>query len=255
MEQKTQFSYDEFWKLYESNERPDRPIIDSDGWTDTVELEVRAPPWVRISSRRDPFPPCAELARWPANYPVGDLADLTEEEAAEEDPNRFVFSDGEMEAWAMIVATELDKLGRPQLAGCASSRTGEEEAAPERTQEVNTMEEKNDTKTNSKGPVKKFQAGGVKVAVWANQGPKGGTFHSATLERNFRRADGSWDATTSYRANDIPRAIAVLQKAYEFMVLSKHEDRPSSHDDVKPGDCSERVPAAAPVEPAPGAAG
>jgi len=223
MKQVAQFSYDEFWKLYESNDRPDPAVVDNDGWTDSVELDSPAPPWVRISSRRDPFPPCLELSRWPSNYPVGELADLSEEEQRETDPDRFVFSDGEMEAWALIVSAELDELVGPRLPHRASSRKTEEEAAIKQTQEVQKMEERkeNNTKNKNARPVKKFEAGGVKIAIWANHGPKGGIFYSAKLERNYCRADGSWDVSPSYRANDIPRAITVLQKAYEYMVLSE----------------------------------
>jgi hypothetical protein len=69
-----------------------------------------------LGSCRDPFPPCRVLRGWPANYPVGDLADLDDEEAAEVDPARFVFSDAELEGWRTIVRALLD-----EMEGVASS--------------------------------------------------------------------------------------------------------------------------------------
>jgi hypothetical protein len=99
---------------------------------DDIELEVPAPPWVRLPSRRDPFPPCEALRAWPQNVSVGELADLTEAEMAEDDPERFVYSDAELEAWAQIVASLLDETTGPTLDGSSFARIGKE--APSRGQ-------------------------------------------------------------------------------------------------------------------------
>lgn len=217
MNQETQFSYEDFWEQMESELRP-RPAVAEDGWVDVIELEEPAPPWVRLSSRRDPFPPCAALAAWPQNYPVGELADLTDAEAAEEDPDRFVFSDGEMEAWAQIVSEMLDDTMVVGLVGSSFARVGKE-APPRGHSEVKQMARTNQTEGAVQGekapPVWKTAAGGVQLAVWRNPAPSGGFFHTVTLDRRFKRKDGQWDSSASLRLNDIPKAILVLQKAYE----------------------------------------
>ena len=85
-------------------------------------------------------------------------------------------------------------------------------------------------------PVWKTSAGGVQLAVWRNPTPKGGSFHTVTMDRRYKRKDGEWASSGNLRLNDIPKAILALQKAYERMVLSRDgqeedeegEDAPSS---------------------------
>ncbi len=80
------------------------------------------------------------------------------------------------------------------------------------------------TKQDQKGtrapPVEKLSAGGVRLARWANKGPNGGTYHTVTLKRVYRRSNGEWGSTQAFRVQDIPRVILVLQRAYESAVLT-----------------------------------
>lgn len=120
MEQSTEFDYETWWN---EREQPAAPAPEAREGSDLEEeeLESPAPPWVRLVSRRDPFPPCGALAIWPKNYTVGELADLSEDEEAEEDPARFVYSDAEMELWAQTVAHVLSgRHGAPFVASPAA---------------------------------------------------------------------------------------------------------------------------------------
>ena len=83
--------------------------------------------------------------------------------------------------------------------------------------------------TNENKPAEKFRAGAVAAALWKNaltlkNGNQIDTF-SVSLDRRYMDSDGNWKSSTSLRLNDIPKAILVLQKAYEFM-LSKDADQP-----------------------------
>ena len=73
-------------------------------------------------------------------------------------------------------------------------------------------------------PEKKFRAGAISATVWLNRGQKatGETteFRTISLERNYTDKEGKWQSTNSFRVNDLPKANAVMQKAYEFVVLS-----------------------------------
>ena len=73
-------------------------------------------------------------------------------------------------------------------------------------------------------PEKKFRAGAISATVWLNQGqrPNGevSEFRTITLDRRYMDKEGQWQSTTSLRVNDIPKARAVFQKAYEYIVLS-----------------------------------
>lgn len=104
-----------------------------------------------------------------------------------------------------------------------SFRFSEKELPRGRLQEVNTMEnakERQEKEQTKSPPVEKLSAGGVRLARWANKGPNGATYHTVTLERVYRRSDGEWGSTRTFRVQDIPRVILVLQRAYENVVLA-----------------------------------
>jgi hypothetical protein len=74
-------------------------------------------------------------------------------------------------------------------------------------------------------PEKHFRFGGIRVSVWCDmrKGPTGQEFasRSVTMDRAFKDASGQWQNTHSLKENDLPKAIAALQKAYEFMTQKK----------------------------------
>ena len=76
-------------------------------------------------------------------------------------------------------------------------------------------------------PEKKFRAGAISATVWLNQGQsqKGETTHWRTinLQRGYKDKEGNWKSTNSLRVADIPKAILVLQKAYEELTLREFE--------------------------------
>ena len=83
--------------------------------------------------------------------------------------------------------------------------------------------------TNGKrAPAKKFLAGGVSAALWVNKIPTGDgreiTTFSATVDRLYKNAKDEWQSSTSFRLNDIPKAIAVLMKAYDYMLSTPAND-------------------------------
>lgn len=76
-------------------------------------------------------------------------------------------------------------------------------------------------------PVKKFKAGPISATIWENQvqNQQGQTvsFKSISFDRNYKDANGDWQKTNSLRMADLPRAILVLNKAYEFLALNSPE--------------------------------
>jgi hypothetical protein len=76
-------------------------------------------------------------------------------------------------------------------------------------------------------PEKKFRAGAISATVWKNHSEKDGKvveYRTVSLERNYQNNNGEWNSTTSLRANDLPRATLLLQKAFEFIVLKDSEE-------------------------------
>jgi hypothetical protein len=83
------------------------------------------------------------------------------------------------------------------------------------------------TNGNTK-PIKKYQAGSVNLAVWKNayvaakDGHEGVTY-SVTLERRYKDQTGTWQSTSTFHVNDIPKASLLLQKAYEFISIEAQD--------------------------------
>ena len=69
-------------------------------------------------------------------------------------------------------------------------------------------------------PVKKVKVGGIEVAVWENTSKEGSKYFTTTMERNYKDGE-EWKKTNSLRANDIPKAILALQKAFEFVAIKE----------------------------------
>ena len=71
-------------------------------------------------------------------------------------------------------------------------------------------------------PEKKFRAGAIAATVWLNEGQgKDGekrAYNTISFERSYKDKDGKWKSTNSLRINDLPRAVVVLNKAYEYIV-------------------------------------
>lgn len=72
-------------------------------------------------------------------------------------------------------------------------------------------------------PEKKFRAGAVSATVWKNHSEKDGRineYKTVSFERSYQNDKGEWSTTNSLRSNDLPKAMLVLQKAYEYVALS-----------------------------------
>ena len=95
------------------------------------------------------------------------------------------------------------------------------------------MQNQKNIKATPKGqlPEKKIRAGAIAATIWKNQMQKGTEtveYFSVAFERNYKAKDGTWKSTNSLRVADIPKAILVLNKAYEFLVLKEHSSESSN---------------------------
>ncbi len=84
----------------------------------------------------------------------------------------------------------------------------------------------------SNRPEKVFQHGGVKAAIFANEHEKDGqsfTKNQISVQKVYRDKEGMFKTTTSLDVNDLPKAILVLQKAFDYLtVRHEPEDVPTS---------------------------
>ncbi len=77
----------------------------------------------------------------------------------------------------------------------------------------------------SNKPEKVFQHGALKAAIFANEHEKGGqsfTVRRVSFQKLYRDKEGALKTTNSLEVNDLPKAILVLQKAFDYLTL-RHE--------------------------------
>jgi hypothetical protein len=71
-------------------------------------------------------------------------------------------------------------------------------------------------------PEKKIRAGAISATIWKNKAESNGKtveYSTISLDRNYKDKEGNWQNTHSLRTADIPKAVLVLKKAYEYLVL------------------------------------
>ena len=73
--------------------------------------------------------------------------------------------------------------------------------------------------TASRLPDRKFRAGGVTATVWKGMSAKGTPYFNVQLNKSYKDKDNAWKNTNSLKETDIPKAMVLLQKAYEYVIL------------------------------------
>jgi hypothetical protein len=74
-----------------------------------------------------------------------------------------------------------------------------------------------------KMPERKFRAGGISTTIWENEVEHDGkktSYFTISIERNYLdKKTNQWQSTNSMRVTDLPKAILVINKAYEYLML------------------------------------
>ena len=74
-------------------------------------------------------------------------------------------------------------------------------------------------------PEKKFRAGAVSATIWKNEGSgenkQNFSYFTVGMDRRYKDKSGQWQSSNSLRLNDLPKAVLVLNKAYEFLMLNE----------------------------------
>ena len=76
-------------------------------------------------------------------------------------------------------------------------------------------------------PEKSFKCGGCEAAVFENEILKGGktiAIKKVAFQKRYKNANGEWDSTHSLDINEIPKAVLVLNKAYEYLVTRNDDE-------------------------------
>lgn len=73
-------------------------------------------------------------------------------------------------------------------------------------------------------PEKKFSAGPISASVWANTANVNGeekSIPSVQFQKRYQDKDGNWKNTSSLSTRDLPKAMIVLGKAFEYLSLKE----------------------------------
>lgn len=88
------------------------------------------------------------------------------------------------------------------------------------TDEVKQMSEEKTKKL----PEKVFQAGQIKASVWKNDRKEGQDYDtfSVKVTKSYTLDEGkTWNETSNYNLNDLPKVELVTKKAYEYLALKE----------------------------------
>jgi len=111
---------------------------------------------------------------------------------------------------------------------------------PKPAQQQNAMQQSVSQPANPQGyspqavrPLKSFRTGALSVSIWENEilGEDGQprSYKTVSFERRYKDPkSGEWKSSNSLRVNDLPKATLILQKAYEYLILTETE----THDEA-----------------------
>ena len=72
-----------------------------------------------------------------------------------------------------------------------------------------------------------FRHGLCSASIYENEYTRGEekfTVRTVSFQRSYLDKDGNWQTTNSLKVNDIPKAVLVLNKAYEFLTSNSYAD-------------------------------
>ena len=92
------------------------------------------------------------------------------------------------------------------------------------TQGLNPAYRINDSGTfGDNTPEKRFSTGAIQATVWRNNlKSKNGDpveYRTISFDRRYKDKEGNWQSTKTLRIADLPKAVVVLNKAFEYAVL------------------------------------
>ena len=80
--------------------------------------------------------------------------------------------------------------------------------------------------SESQKPIRKFRAGHLEIAVWANEIAVAGdtvVSYSCTMKKTIKVGE-DWKETNSLFANELPIAMMLLNKAYQWIYVDRKNE-------------------------------
>jgi hypothetical protein len=85
-------------------------------------------------------------------------------------------------------------------------------------------------------PEKRFKCGACEAAIFENEVVKNGKtlrLKKVSIQKRYRDADGNWNSTNSYDANDLPKLKLVADEAYRYLTLGQDGENGDSRKNSK----------------------
>lgn len=85
-------------------------------------------------------------------------------------------------------------------------------------------------------PVETFRAGAIQVAIFETEFEKNGKsqkMYNTSVSRSYKQGD-EWKHTSSLGRDDIPKAIMLLNKAYDYIFSLGSSSQNDNKQDVSP---------------------
>jgi hypothetical protein len=76
-------------------------------------------------------------------------------------------------------------------------------------------------------PAKSFRDGMLSVSYWEPDGQAKGALR-VTFQKRYRASDGVWKTTSTLFLSEIPRAIALLQSAHDYLAARPGAEAPAA---------------------------
>jgi len=95
----------------------------------------------------------------------------------------------------------------------------------------------NDVKTR---PIRVFRCGAVQAAIWADHRVINDTVvkhHSIRITKNYRQ-DDEWKSTTTFAAEDLPKASIVAMEVYRYLRVRSFDNGTCDPDEMSETGCS-----------------
>ncbi len=80
---------------------------------------------------------------------------------------------------------------------------------------------------NGNKPIKRFRAGAINASVFENANMVKGVetkMYNLVVSKTYKNKEDNWKSTNSFSVfYELPKVILVLQKAYEFVVMTSEK--------------------------------
>lgn len=92
---------------------------------------------------------------------------------------------------------------------------------------VNTPDQSS-AETQKSKPAATFRHRTISASVFENEGQKGGTYYSVSVQKRFKPDKGDWKTTTNFMRDELPVLTELVRQAYAYILEQEELQRESA---------------------------